>query len=175
MPETEVSDSDSKINDSFYFKVPWGTSAEEALAILGNGYKLETFEGVKYVSGGYMASDLQLDYFRVASGQVQERHVCDVLTDNQTFWEGLCCVDITVWSFTQEDVNTIIDNHNNLFGSPVISDTDSYFGYMEWQAGNIVVVMKNFKIQDELDTGSLMTVSWYPRTYYEKVVKQASE
>ncbi len=164
----DVTDDDSKITDDFCYKVPWGTSADETLAQLGNGYKLETFDGVKYISGGYMASDIELAYFGAAKGQVEERHACDVVTDGQKKWEGLCYVDITVWSFTQSDVDTIISNHNTLFGSPVVSDT-SNIGYMRWEAKNIVVVMSNFNMTEGFDTGSLMNVTWYPKAYFDSL------
>ena len=115
-----------------------------------------------------MASDIELAYFGAAKGQVEETHACDVVTDCQKKWEGLCYVDITVWRFTLSDVDTIISNHNTLFGSPVVSDT-SNIGYMRWEAKNIVVVMNNFNMTEGFDTGSLMNVTWYPKAYFDSL------
>ena len=154
----DVVATESKGETPYYRDIPWGTSADSLMDVLGDGYERNNdvasedsiTHDITYCTSIFGYSNSSYLDIENTQGKVYETYICDFcdFSDSGKTWDGLCNVqidfnDITT-SLSAADYNaflkTIVKKHNELFGEPSISSDDFY----RWEAGETVVIMNLF-------------------------------
>lgn len=153
----ETADEEPVVDEEgIYFNdIPWGTSAEDIVNRLGDGYKLNTYEDCRSVNN----INTEGSYNGVGSW-VNIIYYCDYRDENNKLWEGLYYDTIIISDtngFSEDDINRIIEQINEEAGQkPEIERSD----YIRWRKGDTVVVMMPGSLQ--------MSISYYDADFFDR-------